>query len=118
MAACLRVAASAKAGITDTNSLCLAWGKTNQISISIYIFYDEPQKAEGIDSGNGTIARINPVTNEIAGFTILNPMQKTINSLNLWKQPDSFTIQGIAVLINEPYFSRLKQGVNYYARNE
>lgn len=49
----------------------------------LYIFYDEPQKAEGIDLGNGTIARINPVTNEIVGFTLINPLQKTINSLNL-----------------------------------
>ena len=49
----------------------------------LYIYYDKPQKAEGIDLGNGTITRINPLTNEIVGFTIINPLQKTIKSLKL-----------------------------------
>jgi uncharacterized protein YuzE len=47
----------------------------------LYIYYEKPQKAEGIDLGNGTIARINPETGEIVGFTILNPVQKTLMNL-------------------------------------
>ena len=49
----------------------------------LYIYYDKPQKAEGIDLGNGTIARINQATNEIVGFTIINPLQKTIKNIKI-----------------------------------
>ncbi len=47
----------------------------------LYISIGKPQKAEGIDLGNGVIVRVNPVTNEIIGFTILNPVQKTLQEL-------------------------------------
>ncbi len=48
----------------------------------LYIYFGSPVEAEGIDLGNGTIARINSKTNEIEGFTILNPIQKTLSHLN------------------------------------
>jgi len=48
----------------------------------LYISIGKPQKAEGIDLGNGVIVRVNPATNEIIGFTILNPIQKTLQELN------------------------------------
>jgi uncharacterized protein YuzE len=47
----------------------------------LYIYFDQPTEAEGIDLGNGTIARVNVKTNEIAGFTIINPVQKTLKQL-------------------------------------
>ena len=47
----------------------------------LYISIGKPQKAEGIDLGNGVIVRVNPATNEIIGFTILNPIQKTLQEL-------------------------------------
>ena len=47
----------------------------------LYIYFGNPVDAEGIDLGNGTIARINNKTNEIAGFTIINPIQKTLSQL-------------------------------------
>ena len=47
----------------------------------LYISIGKPEKAEGIDLGNGVIVRVNPDTNEIIGFTILNPVQKTLLEL-------------------------------------
>ncbi len=48
----------------------------------LYISIGNPQKAEGIDIGEGIIARIATDTKEIVGFTILkSPLQKGICKL-------------------------------------
>lgn len=47
----------------------------------LYISFGNPQNAEGIDIGEGTIIRIQPDSNEIIGVTILNPLHRTIASL-------------------------------------
>ena len=49
----------------------------------LYISVGQPAKGEGIDLGNDTIVRINPETKEIIGFTIINPLKKTLNELNI-----------------------------------
>jgi uncharacterized protein YuzE len=43
----------------------------------LYISIGKPQKAEGVDIGEGTIVRVNPETNDIVGFTIINLLQRT-----------------------------------------
>jgi uncharacterized protein YuzE len=52
----------------------------------LYIAFGNPQNAEGVDIGDGTIIRIQPDTNEIVGVTILNPLHRTLSSL-MGKQP-------------------------------
>ncbi|HPG38374.1 MAG TPA: DUF2283 domain-containing protein [bacterium] len=47
-----------------------------------YISIEKPQKAEGVDIGKGVIARIDPVSHEIIGFTIINLLQRTLQELN------------------------------------
>jgi len=47
----------------------------------LYISFGKPGIAEGVDIGDGTIVRIEPITNEITGFTILNPLHRTLTSL-------------------------------------
>lgn len=47
----------------------------------LYISFGNPQNAEGIDIGEGTIIRIQPDSNEIIGVTILNPLHRTLASL-------------------------------------
>ena len=47
----------------------------------LYISFGNPQTAEGVDIGEGTIIRIQPDTNEIIGVTILNPLHRTLASL-------------------------------------
>ena len=49
----------------------------------LYISVGPPAKGEGIDLGNDTVVRINPETKEIIGFTIINPLKKTLNELNI-----------------------------------
>ena len=49
----------------------------------LYIYFESPVEAEGVDLGNGAIARINNKTNEIAGFTIINPVQKI--EFKIWR---------------------------------
>lgn len=51
----------------------------------LYISIGKPRKAEGVDIGEGTIVRVNPRTKEIVGFTIINPMQRTLKELALAK---------------------------------
>ncbi len=51
----------------------------------LYISIGKPQKAEGVDIGEGTIARINPDSKEIVGFTILNPLKRTLHELAIIK---------------------------------
>ncbi len=53
----------------------------------LYISVGPPAKGEGIDLGNDTIVRINPETKEIIGFTIINPLKKTLNELNIYNVP-------------------------------
>lgn len=52
----------------------------------LYISFGNPQNAEGVDIGDGTIIRIEPESNEIIGVTILNPLRRTLSSLR-GKQP-------------------------------
>ncbi|HAH22638.1 MAG TPA: hypothetical protein DCL77_02550 [Prolixibacteraceae bacterium] len=47
----------------------------------LYISFGNPDKAEGVDIGEGTIIRIQPDSKEIIGVTILNPLQRTLSSL-------------------------------------
>lgn len=49
----------------------------------MYISIGSPAKGEGVDLGNDTIVRINPETKEIIGFTIINPLKKTLSELNI-----------------------------------
>jgi uncharacterized protein YuzE len=50
----------------------LQWDYNTEADV-LYISIGKPQKAEGVDIGDGTIVRVNPKTNEIVGFTIINP---------------------------------------------
>ena len=47
----------------------------------LYISFDEPRKAEGIDLGDGIIMRIDNENNEIVGITIINPLKRTLEKL-------------------------------------
>lgn len=47
----------------------------------LYISFGNPQMAEGVDIGEGTIIRIQPDSKEIIGVTILNPLYRTLSSL-------------------------------------
>jgi len=47
----------------------------------LYISFGNPQMAEGVDIGEGTIIRIQPDSKEIIGVTILNPLHRTLSSL-------------------------------------
>lgn len=51
-----------------------------------YISIGKPQKAEGVDIGEGTIVRVNPRTNEMVGFTIINPLKRTLKELDLARE--------------------------------
>lgn len=52
----------------------------------LYISFGNPQKAEGVDIGEGTIIRVQSDSKEIIGVTILNPLHRTLASLK-GKQP-------------------------------
>jgi len=52
----------------------------------LYISFGNPQNAEGVDIGEGTIVRVQTDTNEITGLTIINPLHRTLKSL-AGKQP-------------------------------
>ena len=47
----------------------------------LYISFGNPQNAEGVDIGEGTIVRVQTDTNEITGLTIINPLHRTLKSL-------------------------------------
>ena len=47
----------------------------------LYISFENPMNAEGVDIGEGTIIRIQPDTKEIIGLTIINPLQRTLSSI-------------------------------------
>ncbi|MEI7423471.1 MAG: DUF2283 domain-containing protein [Prolixibacteraceae bacterium] len=48
----------------------------------LYISFGNPKNAEGVDIGDGTIVRIQSDSREIIGFTILNPLHRTLSSLS------------------------------------
>jgi uncharacterized protein YuzE len=48
----------------------------------LYISFGNPQKAEGVDIGEGTIIRVQSDSKEIIGVTILNPLHRTLESLS------------------------------------
>lgn len=48
----------------------------------LYISFGNPQKAEGVDIGEGTIVRVHSDSKEIIGVTILNPLHRTLASLS------------------------------------
>lgn len=48
----------------------------------LYISFGNPQNAEGVDIGEGTIVRIQADTKEIIGVTIINPLHRTLKSLS------------------------------------
>lgn len=52
----------------------------------LYLSFGNPQKAEGVDIGDGTIIRIQSDSREIVGVTILNPLHRTLASMT-GKQP-------------------------------
>ena len=54
----------------------------------LYISFGNPQTAQGVDIGEGTIIRIQPDSNEIIGVTILNPLHRTLATLKS-KQPST-----------------------------
>jgi uncharacterized protein YuzE len=47
----------------------------------LYIAVGSPQEAEGVNIGNGVIIRVLPESKEIVGFTILNPLKRTLDEL-------------------------------------
>ena len=47
----------------------------------LYLSIDKPQKALGIDMGDGIIVRYNEKTKEIAGLTIIGLKQRTLNAI-------------------------------------
>ena len=49
----------------------------------LYISIGKPHKAEGVDIGDGVIARVEPKSNEIIGFTIINPLKRTLQELKV-----------------------------------
>jgi uncharacterized protein YuzE len=60
----------------------------------LYISFGTPKFAEGIDIGDGTIIRIEPESNEVTGLTILNPINRTLKSLQ--NQPSKRSNNSIA----------------------
>ena len=59
----------------------LNWDYDSEADV-LYLTFGDPQVAEGIDINDGTIVRVNSVTGEICGITILNPLKRTIKSFN------------------------------------
>ena len=47
----------------------------------LYISVGEPRNAEGIDIGEGIIARVDPKTMEIIGLTIIGLNQRVLKNL-------------------------------------
>ena len=43
----------------------------------LYVSFGEPKPAEGIDIGDGTILRVEPMSREVLGFTILDFSKRT-----------------------------------------
>ena len=47
----------------------------------LYLSIDKPEKALGVDMGDGIILRYKEDTNEIVGLTIIGLKQKAINAI-------------------------------------
>ncbi len=47
----------------------------------LYLSFGNPQDAEGVDIGDGTIVRVQTDSKEIVGVTILNPLHRTLASI-------------------------------------
>jgi uncharacterized protein YuzE len=47
----------------------------------LYISVGEPRNAEGMDIGEGIIARVEPQTMEVVGLTIIGLRQRMLNAL-------------------------------------
>ncbi len=47
----------------------------------LYLSFGNPQNAEGVDIGDGTIVRVQTDSREIVGVTILNPLHRTLASI-------------------------------------
>ena len=47
----------------------------------LYISFGEPQKAEGIDIGEGIIVRIDPQNREVIGLTIIGLRERTLKNI-------------------------------------
>lgn len=59
----------------------LNWDYDSEADV-LYLTFGDPQVAEGIDINDGTIVRVNSMTGEICGITLLNPLKRTIKSFN------------------------------------
>ncbi len=51
----------------------------------LYISVGEPRNAEGMDIGEGIIARVEPQTMEVIGLTIIGLRQRMLNALEKGK---------------------------------
>ena len=58
----------------------IKWDYDAEVDV-LYILYGNHDNAEGVDTGEGTIIRMQPDFKEIIGVTILNPLQRTLLSL-------------------------------------
>ena len=47
----------------------------------LYLSMDKPQKALGVDMGDGIIVRYKEKTNEIVGLTIIGIKQRALNAI-------------------------------------
>jgi len=48
----------------------------------LYISFGTPQISETIDIGNGLLVRFAPDNRQITGFTLLNPVRRTLEALH------------------------------------
>jgi len=64
----------------------IKWDYDAEVDV-LYISFGNPQKAEGVDIGEGTIIRVQADTKEIIGVTILNPLHRTLASLTGKQHP-------------------------------
>jgi uncharacterized protein YuzE len=53
----------------------------------LYVSFGEPKPAEGIDIGDGTILRVEPMSRKILGFTILDFSKRTEENDNRKDDP-------------------------------
>lgn len=58
----------------------LSWEYDDEADV-LYISIGKPKPAEGVDIGEGTIVRIDPKTNEVIGFTLINLSKRILKSL-------------------------------------
>ena len=58
----------------------IIWDYDSEADV-LYISVGTPQKALGIDIGDGVISRIDPDTNEVIGLTIIGFSKRTLKFL-------------------------------------